>query len=88
MKLAFFGLTPEYKQSVHSSIFMLLYKVPGFTHSDLYNMPIHLRTFYLKEYNEWKKAENESAEQQQNPQQSQEQAYEQYKQMHQHNSDK
>ena len=83
MKLAFFGLTPEYKQSVHSSIFMLLYKVPGFTHKDLYNMPIHLRTFYLKEYKEWKKAENETSE---TAQQGQEQAYQQYQNTHQNPS--
>ena len=75
MKLAFFGLTPEYKQSVHSAIFMLLYKVNGFTHRDLYTMPVHLRTFYLKEFDEWKKAENA---QEQNAQDGQEEAYQHY----------
>jgi len=75
LKLAFFGLTPEYKQSVHAAIFMLLYKCPGFTHHDLYTMPVHLRSFYIKEYGEWKKAENEN---EQNAQQGQEEAYQQY----------
>ena len=78
LKLTFFGLTPEYKQSVHSAIFLLCYKVPGFTHKDIYNMPIHLRAFYLKEYKEWKKAENDADKQ--TGEQSQQQAYDQYQQ--------
>ncbi len=80
MKLAFFGLTPQYKQSVHQTIFLLLYKVPGMTWTDVYNMPIHLRTFYVKEYKEWKEAENETA---QTSDQAQDQAYQQYKNTHQ-----
>ena len=83
MKLAFFGLTPEYKQSVHSAIFMLLYKAPGFTHTELYNMPVHLRSFYIKQYKEWKEAENETA---QNADQAQDQAYQQYQNTHQNPS--
>ena len=63
---------------------MLLYKVPGFTYDELYTMPIHLRTFYFKEYKEWKKAENQTAE---NADQGQEQAYQQYVQNHQQNTD-
>jgi len=75
LKLAFFGLTPEYKQSMHGAIFMLCYKVPGFSHTEVYNMPCHLRSYYIKEYTEWRKAENETAE---NAQQGQEAAYQQY----------
>ena len=57
---------------------MLLFQVKGFTHKELYNMPIHLRNFYLKEYREWRKAENENAKQEQNSDQAQDQAYQQY----------
>ena len=38
-------------------------------------MPIWLRSFYLKEYREWKKAENENS---QSADQGQEEAYQQY----------
>tara|TARA_R110000851_G_scaffold245511_4_gene398251 strand:- start:4008 stop:4196 length:189 start_codon:yes stop_codon:yes gene_type:complete len=62
---------------------MLLYKVPGFTHHDLYNMPVHLRSFYMKEYREWREAENATAD---NPEQGQEQAYQQYQNTHQNPS--
>jgi len=41
---------------------MLCYRVPGFTHTEVYNFPIHLRRFYIEEYTEWKKAENASAD--------------------------
>ena len=62
---------------------MLMYKVPGLTHEALYNMPIWLRTFYLKEYKEWKEAENKTAE---TSDQAQEQAYQQYQNTHQNPS--
>ena len=55
---------------------MFLYKVPGFTFTELYNMPVHLRRYYLKEYKEWKKTENEEA---QNASDQQQQAYDHYK---------
>lgn len=83
LKLAFFGLTPEYKQSVHSAIFMLMYKVPGLNFQALYNMPVHLRSFYTKEYREWKEAENKTAE---SSDQAQDQAYQQYQNTHQNPS--
>jgi len=45
----FFGITAEYKQKLHTEIFDLLYCSKGsFNHSDIYNMPIALRTFYIK----------------------------------------
>ena len=31
----------------------------GFTHSDVYSMPVYLRNFYYKQLNETKKKENE-----------------------------
>ena len=62
---------------------MLLYQVKGFTHKELYNMPLYLRKFYIKEYKEWKKAENENAKSEQNSEQAQDQAYQQYVKTHQ-----
>ena len=64
---------------------MLIYQVKGFTHKELYNMPIYLRKFYIKEYKEWRKAENENAQQSgdQNSEQAQDQAYQQYVKTHQ-----
>ena len=42
-------------------------------------MPIYLRTFYLNEYTEWKKAENDADGQ--TSEQAQQQSYDQYQQM-------
>lgn len=44
----FFGLTPKYKLAVHENIFnMVTYGKGGWTWDDMYNMPIHLRTYYM-----------------------------------------
>ena len=32
----------------------------GFIHSEVYNMPIWLRTFHIQQINEWKKKEKEA----------------------------
>tara|TARA_R100000322_G_scaffold164183_1_gene128351 strand:+ start:358 stop:543 length:186 start_codon:yes stop_codon:yes gene_type:complete len=61
-----------------------MYKVPGLNWEALYNMPIWLRSFYLKEYREWRKAENENAGP--SSEEAQDQAYQQYKNMHQNPS--
>ena len=60
-----------------------MYKVPGLTFTDIYNLPIHLRSYYLKEYREWREAENETAD---SSEQQQEQAYQHYKNTHQNPS--
>ena len=45
----FFGLTPEYKLGMHEEIFAVCYAGKGgFIWSDVYNMPVHLRKFYIK----------------------------------------
>ena len=45
----FFGLPPEYKLQIHEEIFQLiLHSKGGFTFGDAYNLPIYLRSFYLK----------------------------------------
>lgn len=46
---AFFGLNLEYKLGIHQEIFSMCYAGKGgFTFNELYNMPIHLRRYYLK----------------------------------------
>ena len=45
----FFYSTPEYKLQIHEEIFQLiLHSKGGFTFTEAYNLPIYLRTFYLK----------------------------------------
>jgi len=57
--LGFFGLSPKDKPQIHEQIFQLMYYGVGFTHSDVYGMPVYLRNFYYKQLNETKKKENE-----------------------------
>jgi hypothetical protein len=48
----FFGLAPEYKLGLHTEIFSLCYHGQGgFTWDEVYNLPIHLRRFYIMEIN-------------------------------------
>ena len=45
----FFGLTPTYKVNKQEQIFDLVYHSQGgFTYQDVYNMPVYLRTFYIR----------------------------------------
>ena len=45
----FFGLSLEYKLGMHEEIFSVCYAGKGgFIWSDVYNMPVHLRKFYIK----------------------------------------
>ena len=53
----FFGLQPSDKPNLHSNIFQLVYYGEGFTFSDVYDMPIYLRNFYLKKLTDTKKEE-------------------------------
>jgi hypothetical protein len=51
--LTFFGLTPSYKKILLEEIFLLCYHSQGgFTHDEVYNMPIRYRHFYLHKLNE------------------------------------
>jgi len=65
--LTFFTLPIDYTKTLHEEIFSLVFHGNGgFTHSDVYNMPVRLRRFYLKilidikkkEADEYKKAES------------------------------
>ena len=50
---AFFGLTPEYKLSIHDTIFaMVTYGKGGWTFTDVYNLPVFLRMYYMKKLTE------------------------------------
>ena len=59
LQLSFFGLSPSNKLDIHQSIFYFIYGTPGFTFSDVYNMPVHLKNFYLREFMDLKKKEKE-----------------------------
>ena len=59
LQLSFFGLSPYNKLDIHQSIFYFIYGTPGFTFSDVYNMPVHLKNFYLREFMDFKKKEKE-----------------------------
>jgi hypothetical protein len=55
-------LRPEDKVRVHQEIFHLVYNSNGgFTHDEVYTMPIFLRYFYLKMLIEQKEKENKQA---------------------------
>lgn len=46
----FFGLTTEYKIGLHEEIFSLCYYGKGgFTWNEVYDLPIHLRRYYIKQ---------------------------------------
>tara|TARA_A100001515_G_C4395367_1_gene151959 strand:+ start:235 stop:474 length:240 start_codon:yes stop_codon:yes gene_type:complete len=57
--LGFFGLKPKDKPKLHEQIFQIIYYGQGFTHSDVYTMPVYLRHFYYKQLSETRKKENE-----------------------------
>lgn len=67
LELTFFGLTPEYKKIVLDEIFLLCYHGNGgWTHEEVYNMPIRYRHFYLHKINETIEKQNEAIEKQYN----------------------
>ena len=56
----FFGLTPAYRNILFSQIHDLVYHGGGgFIHSEVYNMPIWMRTFHINKISEWNKKQNE-----------------------------
>ena len=59
----FFGLTPSYRSIVFQQIHDLVYHGGGgFIHSEVYNMPIWLRSFHIHQLNEYHKKQNEELE--------------------------
>ncbi len=62
----FSGLTPEYKPIFHEELLSLIYYGNGFTWTDVYNLPVWLRRFYIKKLNAIRHKENEQIESLQN----------------------
>tara|TARA_R100000995_G_scaffold77980_1_gene48347 strand:+ start:29 stop:274 length:246 start_codon:yes stop_codon:yes gene_type:complete len=60
--LGFFGLKAEDKAKLHEQIFQLMYYGEGFTHSDVYSMPIYLRNFYYRQLADTRKKEADEME--------------------------
>ena len=52
-----FGLNSEHKAQIHETLFQLIYYGQGFTHDDVYNLPIHIRNFYVQKLIETKTEE-------------------------------
>lgn len=56
----FFGLTPNYKFQLYDEIHDLVYYGNGgFLHSEVYNMPIHIRRFHIRKINDLHEKHNE-----------------------------
>jgi len=57
--LTFFGQPPSNRAAIHEEIFNIAYYGNGFTHNELYNMPLPLRRFYGQKLVDAKKEEKE-----------------------------
>ena len=60
--LTFFGQPPSNRAAIHEEIFNIAYYGNGFTHNELYNMPLPLRRFYGQKLVDAKKKESEIIE--------------------------
>jgi len=59
----FFGLSSEYKLGLHQEIFSMCYAGKGgFVFNDVYNMPIHLRRYYIRLISDAIETENKQYE--------------------------
>jgi len=58
----FSGLPPNYRLTVHQNIFDLIHFGKGFTWQDAYNLPIFIRTFYIKSIEKVIKARQKAEE--------------------------
>ncbi len=60
--LGFFGLQPKDRKAIHTEIFHLCYfGKGGFNQTEVYELPIYLRKFYLYTLSEQIKKENKEA---------------------------
>ena len=57
--LTFFGQPPSNRAAIHEELFNIAYYGNGFSHSELYNMPIPLRRFYAQKLIDAKTKETE-----------------------------
>jgi hypothetical protein len=61
--LTFFGLTPEYKIEVLRTIMTIAHYSKGaFSVMELYNMPVYMRNFFIREFGTLKEKESEQLE--------------------------
>ena len=61
--MAFFGLTPDYRQSVFNQIHEIVFHGNGgYTWTDVYNMPIWLRRFTFSKIKDFYDQKNEAEE--------------------------
>jgi hypothetical protein len=58
---SFFGLTPEYTETVYEQFFFLKYS-GGWSFSEAYNLPVGLRTWFVERLIKQLKAEQEAIE--------------------------
>lgn len=62
MIIPFFGLSPEYQLEIFKQIFnMVTFGKGGWDFATLYNLPVHIRTFYFHELSAVLKKEAEAA---------------------------
>ena len=45
--LNFFGQPPSNRAAIHEELFNIVYYGEGFTHSEIYHMPLPLRRYYI-----------------------------------------
>lgn len=61
----FFGLGPDYKVGLHEELFSLCYYGKGgYIWSEVYDLPIHLRRFYIKKIQEELEKKNKAESEQ------------------------
>ena len=61
---SFFGLTPQYRVNLFSQVHDLVFHGGGgFQYTEVYNMPIWLRTFHINKISEYNQEQNDKAEQ-------------------------
>lgn len=64
MRYHFFGLAPDYRLGLHEEIFSLCYHGKGgFTWNEVYNLPIHLRRFYINQVKKVLEEKNKAEQQ-------------------------
>jgi hypothetical protein len=68
LELAFFGLTPDYKKILLEEIFLLCYHGNGgWTHDEVYNLPIRYRHYYIQKIAEVSQKQQEEMDKKFNP---------------------
>ena len=69
--LNFFGQPPENRAAIHEELFNIAYYGNGFSHNELYNMPVPLRRFYAQKLVDAKKEESNRIKKASQPNQNQ-----------------